>query len=339
MSEFTLDDFRPMPSRLSNEKGNRIAQAAKAMQYHQTFLDDCLRAILPNDLVILGAETGFGKTDMSLNIAMANAMADRRVCYFALEAERLELERRVKFSWICTQAYRRNIERKGELNYTDWYLGRCEDIVGGLDAEADQWMLSKLCGMRTFYRGTHFDRGDLRKAVTFIEKHVEMVVIDHLHYIDADEQEDEHRALGDTTKTVRDVALQAGKPVLVVAHLRKKDARAKVLVPTVDDFHGSSNITKIATQVITIAPAAGAVDGVELKWWQSPTFVAVLKDRRAGAPPFVALTYFDKRTRRYDEEYTLGRLNRARTEWEPLKVGDRPQWALGHRQLEITEAA
>jgi len=331
--------FLPMPVRIGDERRERLALAAKAMQYYNAFLDDVLRAILPHDLIVIGAETGLGKTDLALSIAMGNAMHERRVGYFALEAEPLELERRTKFAWLSAEAWRRGLPLRGDLNYTDWYLGRCEDIVGDLDQAANQWMLSNLCGLRTFYRGHRFDRGDLRKAIEAATRDVDAFVIDHLHYVDSDEDDNESKGLGDTTKVIRDVALQLGKPVILVAHLRKKDARAKTIVPTIDDFHGSSNVVKIATQVITIAPATGVVEDPNLKWWQAPTFVAVLKDRRAGAPPFVALTHFDKRTRRYEDRYTLGRLNRSRTEWEQIDINDRPGWASGHKQLVLEVAS
>lgn len=333
-SSFDLNAFRPMPSRIHAERDRRMAQAARALSYHHRYLDDLLRAILPNDLILLGAPTGLGKTDLALSIAMNNAIAERRVAYFALEAEELELEMRTKFAWLSTEAYRRNIPRKGELNYTDWYLGRCEDIVGDeLNREADRHFLAKLGGLRTFYRGLHFDKADLRAAIDAVHAHVDLIVIDHLHYVDAEDGTDENRAIGDTVKAIRDTALIIGKPIILVAHLRKKDPRMKQLVPTIDDFHGSSNITKICTQAITIAPAT-MLELPDLKWYQAPTFVSVLKDRRAGAPPFVALTMFDKRTRRYDDAYTLGRMTKGGTEWEPIKPADRPGWAHGHTQLE-----
>lgn len=333
--KFDLNSFRPMPARIHAERDRRISQAARALSYHNSYLDDLLRAILPHDLILLGAPTGLGKTDLALAIAMNNAMNERRVAYFALEAEELELEMRTKFAWLSTQAWRRNIPRKGDLNYTDWYLGRCEDIVGPeLDAEANQHFLAKLGGLRTFYRDLHFDKTNLRHAIEAIHSHVDLIVIDHLHYVDAEDGTDENRAASDTVKTIRDIALVIGKPILLVAHLRKKDPRAKQLVPTIDDFHGTSNITKICTQAITIAPA-GMLDLPEVKWYQAPTFVSVLKDRRAGAPPFVALTYFDKRTRRYDDHYTLGRMTKGGTEWEQIKAGDRPGWAIGHKQMEM----
>jgi hypothetical protein len=339
-----LNDFKPMPSRIAGERARRMKRAASAMSYHQRFLDDCLRALLPHDLLLLGAPSGVGKTDLALSIGMLNAMNERRVGYFALEAENDELEQRVKYAWLSEQAHRRNLPGKHELNFADWYIGRCEGIVGSLEDECNQWFLSNLGGMRTFYRGEKFGKGELRDAIAKIHEHVDLIIIDHLHYVDADEDaRSEHDALGETTKTIRDIVLVYGKPIVLVAHLRKRDQKSKTLVPTLDDFHGSSNITKIATQVVTINPAIGAPcrsDGdlktIEApKWWLAPTFISILKDRRAGAPPFVAVQMFDKRTRRYDDSYTLGRLIKGGTEWEQIKPADRPGWANGHAQMEL----
>lgn len=331
--EWSINDFHPMPTRVAGERGRRVHAAARALSYQIPYLDDCIRAILPHDLILIGAPTGAGKTDLTLAIAMANAMKERRVAYFALEAEPDELETRTKFSWLSQELYRANHTHRGDFNYVDWVLGRCDHVVDSeLDQRANQWMLEKLGGLRTFYRGRHFDGGDLQRAIETVHEHVELIAIDHLHYVDASEDQDEHRALGDTVKTIRDVSLRIGKPIILVAHLRKRDPRAKQLVPTIDDFHGSSNITKIATQVITIERA----HNIEApKWWLSPTFMSVLKDRRAGTTGLVALTYFDRRTRTYSDKYTLGRLVKGGTDWEQLKILDRPGWAHGHSQLEM----
>ena len=67
----------------------------------------------------------------------------------------------------------------------------------------------------------------------------------------------------------------------------------------------------------------------------APTFMGVLKDRRSGATPLLALTMFDRRTRGYSPDYTLGRLLKGRTVWEQLKLVERPRWARGYKQMEL----
>lgn len=327
------DTWHTFPVRLIGERDERFEYSGRALNYYHPFLDDLLRAILPHDLVLLTAPTGLGKTDLALSIAVSNALKECRVGYFALEAEPRELERRSKFAWISAEAYRRNFDRRGELNYTDWVLHRCEDIVGDLDEEADDWFEKNLSTLWTYYRGESFNAAALQEKILAFHAQVDLLIIDHLHYVDTDEDEDEHRSMGKLIKVIRDVSLRIGKPIIVVAHLRKRDARMKQLVPTYEDIHGSSNITKICTQVITLSPASQVIEAP--KWWIAPTFMAVLKDRRAGAPPFVALTMFDKRTRRYEDHYSLGRLTKGGTEWEQCKPAERPGWANSFKQLEM----
>ncbi len=324
------ESFRSMPARVHGELSERIENASRSLRYHHAYLDDCLRALLPNDLVLLGAPTGLGKTDLALNIAATNAMLGRNVHYFALEAEPRELERRTKFAMLSNLAHESNHPDAGRLNYTDWILGRCEDICEQFNSQVEKLIAKKLGTLWTYYRGQVFGAKDLQRQVLDIHETTDLIVIDHLHYIDNDD-ENEQRALGDTVKTIRDVSLRVGKPVILVAHLRKREQGSKRLIATLDDFHGSSNIVKICTQAITIERCHTVKSP---KWYLAPTFMTVLKDRRAGAAPYVALTYFDKRKKSYEPKYTLGMLGRNGTEWDPVQPQDRPSWAVSHCELD-----
>lgn len=320
----TMTGFHTMPSRLVGETADRLERASRRLKYFVAFLDDYLRGILPNDLVILGAPTGMGKTQLALDIAVSNVDAGRHVHFFALEAEERELERRTKYSILARMLYEQKHPQRERMNYTDWLLGDCEDISGDFNRIADQKVLERLCRMNTYYRGAKFTAEDLQKSVLEVYTRSNLIVVDHLHYIDSDD-ENEHRSLGETVKTIRDVSLRIGVPILLVAHLRKRDARAKQLVATLDDFHGSSNITKIATQVIAIERAHGIESD---RWWKSPTFMSVVKDRRGGACPLVALCDFDMRVKGYPGQYALGRVSGA--EWNQSPIGEVPSWAKHH---------
>lgn len=317
----TIDGFESMPARLVGEREDRLHRARSRLQFYVGFLDDCLRGVLQNDLVLLGAPTGMGKTDLALNIAATNAMNGRRVHYFALEAEPRELERRTKYALISRELFRTRHEARDRLNYSDWYLGTVESDISALNAWADDQILEKLSTLHTYYRGARFTAEDLQKAVMAVHSRSQLIVIDHLHYVDSDD-ENEARSLGDTVKTIRDVSLRIGVPILLVAHLRKRDSRAKQLIATLDDFHGSSNVTKIATQVIAIERASCVEPD---KWYLHPTFMSVLKDRRAGAPRLSAVCMFDQRTRSYASAYRLGRISGA--EWEEVPAHEVPDWA------------
>lgn len=320
----SIDQFESMPSRLVGEVGDRLERASRRLRYFVAFLDDYLRGVLPNDLVLLGAPSGMGKTDLALSIAASNADAGRFVHYFALEAEPRELERRTKYSLLVRKLYEAKHPQRERMNYTDWLIGECEDICGDWNRIVDQQVLERLGRMQTYYRGARFTATDLEKSILAVYAHTALIVVDHLHYVDSDE-DDEHRALGETVKTIRDVSLRIGVPILLVAHLRKRDTRSRQLVATLDDFHGSSNITKIATQVIAIERAHGIDTD---RWWKSPTFMSVIKDRRSGAPREVALCDFDVRVKGYASKYTLGRISNG--EWMQIGMNERPTWAKCH---------
>jgi len=317
-----------MGERMHGERDRRRALAARALDYPIALFADFFEALLPHDLFLLGAGTGLGKTQLALSMAAAVARKDLRAHYFALEAERDELERRTKYSLICDELFRTGHPRAGEMRYVSWYLGRCDDICGHLEAWADRRIEAELSTLYTFYRGRDFAAEQLARMVIEHADETDLFVLDHLHYVDDDGAEDENRSVTDLIKTVRDLGLVVGKPFVLVAHLRKKDERAHKLVPELGDFHGSSNITKVCTQVVTLERAW---DVEPAKWWLSPTYAAIKKDRREGAPPFVALMTYDLRTRTYRDEYTLGRAKGRK--WTELAMGDVPRWAITHRPL------
>lgn len=332
MQSVHTGSFRTMPARVHGELSERVQNAEKALKYHHAFLDDVLRGILPNDLVLIGAPTGLGKTDLAMNIGATNAMLGRNVHYFALEAEPRELERRTKFAMLSNLIHGSGHPLAPELNYADWLLGKCEEVCECFNEMVERVISTRLATFWTFYRGQVFGADDLRRQILDIHEDTDLIIIDHLHYIDIDSDENETRAMGDTVKTIRDVSLRVGKPVILIAHLRKRELGSKRLIASVDDFHGSSNIVKICTQAITIE-RCGVVEAA--KWFLAPTFMAVLKDRRAGAPPYVAVTNFDRRKKSYESTYTLGRLERGGQEWKPIEFDDKPNWAKSHRPLDV----
>lgn len=325
------EGFDTFPNRIWGELDERIKLASRSLKYHNGFLDDILRGMLPHDLVLLGAPTGMGKTDLSLAIAASNAMEGRRVAYFALEAEPRELERRTKYRLLNALLYTEKNPRRDEFNYADWIRGECESYCGHLNEEVDNKIIDQLATLHTYYRGERFDQDTLRSEVMKAAVWADFVIIDHLHYIDTDAEESETRGLAEIVKTVRDLSLRIGRPVLLVAHLRKRSGADKKIIANIDDFHGSSNITKICTQAIVIERAYCVTPA---KWFLSPTFMSVVKDRRAGTTGHVALVNFDLRSRNYRPEYTLGRLAKGGTEWEPIKPTDRPRWAHHHQDME-----
>jgi replicative DNA helicase len=92
-----LDNLKRFRDRVTEERLQRTQQGASCLTFGVQFLDEAVGGIYSNDLVLYGAKTGIGKTQLATITAMANAANGKRVHFFALEAEQHEIERRIKY--------------------------------------------------------------------------------------------------------------------------------------------------------------------------------------------------------------------------------------------------
>lgn len=325
MSDFTYNlGFRSAGERLENERQGRLQNTGRILSFGVAYLDKALGGIFPNDLILLGARTGIGKTALASHIAFTNVKAGKRVHYFALEAEPLEIERRLKFKTLGDLLYERQINGRDKFNYLDWYLGKCDWLVGSLENEADELLRRHFHTLYTLYRVRDFTVTDFEKRILAVQNDTDLVVLDHLHYVDTEES-DENRGYKQIVKRIRDCALDIGKPVIVVAHVRKADRKQKALVPELDDFHGTSDVPKIATKAIMIAHAYDRPTGKTHLW---NTYFTTPKCRTDGSRTrFSALITYNASKHEYVEEFVLGRLSVAGDEWHPVEPHETPHWA------------
>ncbi len=322
-------DFQSAADRVKDEKTERDAHVARELSFGVPYLDDTLRSLLPHDLILLGASTGAGKTELARIIASHNAEKGKRVYYFALEAEPREIERRDKFATLCQLMAEREdwIGLKG-MNYPDWYRNRCNDMIRHVEHDADRLIATKRKTLFTYYKGSKFGTDDIKRLFLAVQSQADLIILDHLHYVDIDD-DNENRGFKSAIKMIRDLSIGMGRPIILIAHLRKSDQRLKRLVPHIDDFHGSSDIAKAVTHAIQLAPAYD----IQVSKGKAATFMYVPKDRHAGTSGLVALCEFDRRARSYGAKYTLGR--DAGGTFEPLGTADAPPWAHNHQPLPV----
>lgn len=296
-----LEKIESFAERAREESKSRAKHLQGVLPFGVQFLDDALCGILKNDLVLIGAKTGVGKTQLASLISFHNALMGKRVHYFALEAEEYEIERRMKYRLISEAIYG---DPEIKLNYLDWYLGKFESQLHGIEKQIDE-RVQAFKSMYTFYKRGDFTVKDLERHVAAIQDETDLVVIDHIHYLDSLENEDDNSALKNIVKRTRDLALEVGKPVILLAQLRKSAVYQKQFVPDNEDFHGSSDITKIATKVITISPTN--LERPERHLF--PTAIAICKARVDGARSrWCAVHNYDVAMSGYRKEYFLSRI-------------------------------
>ena len=322
-----LGNLKLFRDRITEERRDRKKQQLRCLTFGVPFLDECLGGIYSNDLILYGAKTGIGKTQLATITAMANASSGKRVHFFALEAEANEIERRIKYQ-ILAEAFFKCLKKdfpNVHLNYMDWYYGKLEQTLGKVEDEIDTIMKDLYPNLWTFYRTTgDYTIQDFEKHVLAIQDQTDLLILDHLHYFDFDD-ENENRAMKSTVKKIRDLALLIGKPVILIAHMRKSDRRLKQIIPGVDEFHGSSDITKIATKIITLAPCTQEQN----QGHKSPTYMRIAKCRVDGSrTKYIGLMGFSANSNKYEGNYYLGTLVSTEEEFEGIKdLNCMPFWA------------
>lgn len=320
--------FITSAERMVGERADRLETGKRMLQFGVKFLDDAMVGIAPRDLVLLGAKTGIGKTQLAMSIALHNVVQGKRVHYFALEAEYREIERRMKYQAVVDRFYgdpNRPYAAPADVRSVEWMTGALDGHLAKYEEAAERDLALVLRGLRTFYRERDFTSDDFAKRLDEVKDETDLVILDHLHYIDTDDT-NENRGYKRIVKQIRDAALHAGKPVIVVAHVRKGDRRLEPLVPTIEDFHGSSDISKIATKAVMIAPAYEQPQSSLPYLWR--TYMQIVKCRQEGSVTrYAALTSFNARSGRYEPFYALGRLTDAGRAFSDLSENDTPSWA------------
>lgn len=301
--------------------------------YGISFLDDALGGISPTEFVLIGAPTGVGKTQLCLNLATTNAMAGRKVFFAALEAYTSELEDRLLYANYCKMFYadKNRLRNEYPITIANFLRGALVDVFEPYRENVSLKTQSQLANVMIIYKKHNFTVETLLQAKDeAISKGADFILIDHAHYFDYD-LENESQSLTNIVRACRDISQVDGLPVVLVAQLRKKQNNENRILPEIDDFHGTSNLTRIPNTTILFASGTySAREGV------SETFVHVPKARFGDTVKFFdAKMFFDIRSRKYLDHYVIGKCRGPKFE-EYAKL-QQPEWAYNARsQKEIS---
>ena len=300
----------------------RRALIGSKLSYGVEYLDDATRGIFPDDLILLGAPSGAGKTQLCCNIALANLAAGRKVHYIALEASEWEIEHRLKYPLVAERFFADPYRPKVRLTYPDWVNGELLEELSEYEKSAAKFFDDAFRDLFVFYKQNKFGIDEMLQTVAFCAAETSLVIIDHVHYFDWDD-DNENRAIKKIAMTARRLSLEEKKPIILVAHLRKKDRGAKDLVPGIEEFHGSSDLTKIATTVVTMSPGGVTSTG------NYETFFRISKSRRdGGVTRYIGREFFSPRKGGYENgKYQIGWSGcTAESGFEEIPSDDRPSW-------------
>lgn len=314
--------FSASSDQLLEEAPDRDGLYNRVLTFGVNYLDKITRGILPDDLVLVGARTGAGKTQFCSQLAVANARRGKKVHFLALEASKFEIERRIKFM-LLSELVRQNpleVSLPVPLNFGDWNIGRFDSMLKVFESRLVE-QYQNYANLYTFYKNSsRFGVDEMVKHMVGVSHETDLIIIDHLHYFDWDHDND-NRALKEIVKTLREMCQVICKPVVMVAHLRKRDPKFAELVPNEDEFHGSSDIVKIASKIITFAKGRSLGDG------RAETLFRVPKCRIDGSvTQFIGSVVFDTRTTTYEKRFDIGVLSPDGRSFEQISEDRLPFW-------------
>lgn len=325
---------------IREERPQRYENAGKLISFGIPFLDDFFGALERSDVCICGAKSGQGKTQISMLIALANARAGKTVHFYALESAEYEIGQRLKFQELCRLYYQLSEQERpkivGRLSYLNWFQGRYRGEFDKLEemAESGEY-LEVLDRIKVLRPGALFTQESFKENYIESKNASDLVIVDHLHFFDI-EDTNENRGMKNLMMEIRNSVIVGGCPVLLISHLRKGDRKSLSVVPTMDDFHGSSDINKIATKAFMIS--ANNVP-IEERPDVRSTFISSHKCRTDGSRQYhIGAVEFDMTRQSYSKEYIYYKTDFNWSQAIPAYPGECPWWATGssNRFMEST---
>jgi hypothetical protein len=298
-----------------------------------TFIDEPTGGLRADDLMIVSSYTGFGKTQLMTTLAWNFAKAGKKVKLFALEAGDSEIEMRILFQDMARRRYEAG--QRTPVEYGNWVRGEHPECARWEHPDALKPYLKNLS--ITYKKTSRYGIDELERDIVSVREDlggVDVVLVDHLHYIDQAARKTETEGLRDTMKRIRDVNLAIERPIVLAAHIKKQQEakRFQTLLPSIDDIYGSGDVTKLATWVLTLAqplqldPDRFPFEQLRDQGAGYPTLVRFLKSRDFGVSrtAYTLVPFFARGT--YQEQYTIGRTEKADTKWSAVAPTVAP-WA------------
>jgi replicative DNA helicase len=330
LSEF--DNFINFSENFDSLESTTIENGKGLLSFGIPFLDDALRGISKTDVILLGAGSGAGKSEAAFHIAFHNASLGKKVLLFALEAEKKEVELRQLYKFLSKEYYSDPYRVPGRINYPDFYYGKCWEQLGRYKEKARE----KFKSITNLFIRYSEEGYTLEKFAVDVHsyKDADLIVLDHLHYLELGD-ESENKAFKKAVQAIRKTVLDYNIPVILVSQLRKESSgnRYTSAMPDISDFHGSSDIFKVATKGIMLASGENVIEENHLENIR-PTLIKAVKNRLDGSVKvYVGAMNYDFRTNSYSNSYAAGKLIWSLDEKTKQRVErfvqHEPYWAIG----------
>ncbi|MFA6315539.1 MAG: bifunctional DNA primase/polymerase [Candidatus Paceibacterota bacterium] len=223
---------------------------AQVISFGYDWLDKRLTGIFPGELVIVGSESGGGKTTLCNNIIYKTSALGHKCLIFGLE-DRLN-DYGIKALYYELNKHKRLYEGITAPNY-DWNLYRTNRLH--TDPVFMNYMGMAYDSLKK--DNVYFVKVDEIMTIELLEKIIEektqegfqLFLIDHLHYFDLQKgQNSKADYIEEVMIKIRTLQRRTGARIIMVVHYRKLNG----LRPTLDSFKDSISIIQNANYVINL---------------------------------------------------------------------------------------
>lgn len=270
-------------------------------KFGMSYLDNELHGILRSDLILIGARTGSGKSTIANQIAYHNAQNGIKVSLFSLENYEFEFE--------LTEIYKEchKIHHSLDIDFRE-FKSRLKVYPDDTVEKAFAIVRKNKININLISRKPDgFNIEDMKKYfIDHARSGSQIFIIDHIDYFDMHNPKiNENQNITEIMREIRKLQDVYQVPVVLISHLKK--GLRDTVIPTLEDFMGTSNKVKEATTVILFAPddVEDITDVAHIK----KTWICIRKERGLGAYNTACNIGFNLRTKSYETEYSGHRVN------------------------------
>jgi len=292
-------------------------------KFNIPYLDCALKGLFKKDLLLITAESGAGKSEISTMMACNFAQQGLRVLYFALEYDKGEVADRIIYREFANIIQDEPDYKK--LDFDSYCAGEFRELANKY--KADLWEnlknLNKSLCIR--YKSDSFYSEDLYKELIENANNFDIIIVDHLSFIDGTNDGNENKLHQEIMVKTKNFCSEFEKPVVMVVHLRKKDRKTKGFMPVPEDISGTKHILNCCTRAIFLSPDY-EYNG-ELESCLYPTFIRIGKNRKGHAKTRYAFRmFFDSRKNEYKKRGNLLKIKGDCVSFDEMEQSQTPYW-------------
>lgn len=254
--------------------------------------------------MVLGADTGIGKTGLCMHIATHNRLAGKKVALLLLESHKSEFSNRLSYQYIQKLADKRGIKELQQYSFAQFQFNKIPfKYIAELEDEVATYLDHKLEDLVILKIGAQITPDNLKDELARISSgpdKMDLIIIDHIHDLArADASGQSNHSIDKVMATLKQHTQVFEVPIIAIAHFSKASANA--IIGNNYSFKGSASIGQDARTTILIAPhlKGGKFFGQGV----APTVFSIGKNMAGFRSSKVFLKGFSLQHQRYNQGF------------------------------------